>query len=144
MTTGKMLHEGGGCFGRTTAERADAVTDVLATSVLRDIPTQPNDLGNDIQSHRAKSCDTQFADVAMQDKGSKDKTTKLIDAVMQFIPRIIVTSKTSKSAFSEELHDAGVDLSLIQLSSLPNVTSSNDMTEIIELIASLNAISDAL
>jgi predicted HTH domain antitoxin len=140
----KMLHEDGGWFGKTTAERADAVIDVLATGKLRDIRNRLQAIRADIQSHRDKIRDLHFAEVGQLDDASRDKTARLIEAENQAIQKDDAQVNELAAAFSAELRDAGVDLSPAQLGSLLNVTSGDDLSEIAELFASLRTISDAL
>jgi hypothetical protein len=139
-----MLHEDGGWFGKTTAERADAVIDVLATSKLRDIRTRLHDIRADIQGHRDKIRDLHFAEVGQLDDASKDKTARLIAAENQAIQKDETRIEELGTAFSAELRNAGVDLSPVQLNSLLNMTSGDDLSEMVELFASLRTISDAL
>jgi hypothetical protein len=140
----KVLHEDGGWFGKTTAERADAVIDVLATGKLRDIRNRLQAIRADIQSHRDKIRDLHFAEVGQLDDASRDKTARLIEAENQAIQKDDAQVNELAAAFSAELRDAGVDLSPAQLGSLLNVTSGDDLSEIAELFASLRTISDAL
>jgi hypothetical protein len=140
----KVLHEDGGWFGKTTAERADAVIDVLATGKLRDIRNRLQAIRADIQSHRDKIRDLHFAEVGQLDDASRDKTARLIEAENQAIQKDDAQVNELAAAFSTELRDAGVDLSPAQLGSLLNVTSGDDLSEIAELFASLRTISDAL
>jgi len=140
----KVLHEDGGWFGKTTAERADAVIDVLATGKLRDIRNRLRAIRADIQSHRDKIRDLHFAEVGQLDDASRDKTARLIEAENQAIQKDDARVNELSAAFSAELRDAGVDLSPVQLGSLLNVTSGDDLSEIAELFASLRTISDAL
>ena len=140
----KTLHEDGGWFGKTTAERSDAVIEVLASSKLRGIRGQLHDLQTDIQSHHSKIRDYHFAAVGQVDNTSKDSTAKLVDAEEQAIQKDQARVEELDAAFSAELRDAGVNLSPVQLNSLLNVTSGDDLSEIMELFASLRAISDAL
>ena len=140
----RMLHEDGGWFGKTTAERADAVIGVLATSNLRDISRRLHVIRADIQDHRDKIRDLQFAEVSQLDDAAKAKTANLIEAENQAIQKDETGVSELDSAFSAALRDAGVDLSPVQLSTLQNVTSGDDPSEIIELFASLRTISDAL
>ncbi len=140
----KMVHEDGGWFGKTTAERADAVIDVLATSKLRDILGRLHAIRGDIQGHRDRIRDLHFAEVGQLDDASKAKTAKLIEAENVAIQTDATRVEELGTAFSAELRDAGVDLSPVQMSSLLNVTSGDDLSEIIELFASLRTISDAL
>jgi hypothetical protein len=140
----KVLHEDGGWFGKTTAERADAVIDVLATGKLRDIRNRLQAIRADIQSHRDKIRDLHFAEGGQLDDASRDKTARLIEAENQAIQKDDAQVNELAAAFSTELRDAGVDLSPAQLGSLLNVTSGDDLSEIAELFASLRTISDAL
>lgn len=140
----KMMHEDGGWFGKTTAERADAVIGVLATSKLRDISSRLHAIQADIQSHRDRIRDLHFAEIGQLDESSKDKTAKLIEAETQAIQGDESRVSELDDAFSAQLRDAGVDLSPVQLNSLLNVTSGDDLAEIAELFASLRTISDAL
>jgi hypothetical protein len=140
----KVLHEDGGWFGKTTAERADAIIDVLATGKLRDIRNRLQAIRADIQSHRDKIRDLHFAEVGQLDDASRDETARLIEAENQAIQKDDAQVNELAAAFSAELRDAGVDLSPVQLGSLLNVTSGDDLSEIAELFASLRTISDAL
>jgi hypothetical protein len=140
----KALHEDGGWFGATTAQRADAVIGILATSKLRGIRGQLHDLQADIQSHREKIRDTHFAAIGQVDSDGKEPGSKLIDAEEQAIQADQSKVSGLNNAFSAELHQAGVNLSPTQLNTLLNVNSGDDLSEIMELFASLRTISDAL